>query len=104
MAKQSDSTVAIQPLGDRVVVMPFPKDEATASGILIPDSAKQEKPERGTVVAVGAGRYDGDDLVPMTVKVGDTVLFSKYGYDEVKIEGKEYFILSESNVLAIINN
>lgn len=100
MAK-TDS-ISLSPLGDRVVVFPLAKDEVTASGILIPDSAKQEKPERGTVVATGPGKYDDGALVPMTVKVGDTVLFSKYGYDEVKIDGKEYYILSESNVLAII--
>lgn len=104
MSKNASSALSIQPLGDRVVVKPSPRDEVTASGILIPDTAKQDKPEQGTVVAVGNGRYDGDDLVPMTVAVGDTVLFSKYGYDEVKIEGETYFILSESNVLAIIKN
>jgi chaperonin GroES len=102
MAKNAHSALSIQPLGDRVVVQPSPRDEATASGILIPDTAKQDKPEQGTVVAVGNGRYDGDELVPMTVQVGDTVFFSKYGYDEVKIEGEQYFILSETNVLAII--
>lgn len=95
-------SVALSPLGDRVVVFPLAKEESTASGILIPDSAKQEKPERGTVVAVGPGRYDDGDLLPMTVKIGDTVLFSKYGFDEVKIEGKEYFIVSEANILAVI--
>jgi chaperonin GroES len=103
MAKAAQSTtLSIQPLGDRVVVKPLQKDEVSMSGIIIPDSANREKPERGTVVAVGSGKYDGDDLVPMTVKVGDTVLFSKYGFDEVKIDNQEYYILSESNVLAII--
>jgi chaperonin GroES len=95
-------SIALAPLADRVVVAPFPKDEATASGILIPDSANRDKPERGTVVAVGPGRYDDGDLLPMSLVVGDVVLFSKYGYDEVKIDGKEYFILPESQVLAKI--
>lgn len=94
---------SIQPLGDRVLVKPMPKDEVSASGIIIPDSAKTEAPSKGTVVAVGPGRYDDGELVPMTVKAGDTILFSKYGYDEVKVDGQEYFILSESGVLAILN-
>lgn len=102
MAKQK---LSISPLADRVVVQPASKEEVSASGIIIPDTAKAEKPERGTVVAVGPGRWneDGDERVPMTVKVGDTVLFSKYGYDEVKIGGVEYLILTESSVLAVIN-
>lgn len=99
----SEKKLAIQPLGDRVVVKPLAKDEVSASGIIIPDSAKQEAPSKGTVVAVGAGRYDDGDLLPMTVKVGDQILFSKYGYDEVKINNEEYYILSESGVLAILN-
>lgn len=94
--------LSIQPLGDRVLVSPSPKDEATLSGILIPDSANREAPSKGTVVAVGPGRYDDGVLVPMTVKVGDTVLFSKYGFDEVKVDGKEFYILSEVSVLAVL--
>lgn len=96
------TSIKLAPLGDRIVVAPLPKDEATASGILIPDSANREKPERGTVVAIGPGRYDDGDLLPMTVSVGDVVLFSKYGYDEVKLDGADYYILPESQVLAII--
>ncbi len=99
----SDKKLAIKPLGDRVVVQPMPKDEVSTSGIIIPDSAKQEAPSKGTVVAVGAGRYDDGVVVPMTVSVGDTILFSKYGYDEVKVDGKDYYILSESSVLAILS-
>lgn len=97
------SKVSISPLSDRVVVQPFAKEEVSASGILIPDTAKQDKPERGTVVAVGPGKYDDGAYSPMSVKVGDTVLFSKYGYDEVKIDGQEYFILAESSILAKID-
>lgn len=93
---------SILPLRDRVVVAPLPKDEVTLSGILIPDSAKQDKPEQGTVIAVGPGAYEAGTLVPMTLTIGDTVLFSKYGYKEVKVDGKEYFILSESEVLAVL--
>ncbi len=98
----ADKKLSIQPLGDRVLVKPMPKDEVSTSGIIIPDSARQEAPSKGTVVAVGAGRYEDGDLLPMTVKVGDTILFSKYGYDEVKVDGQDYYILSESGVLAIL--
>lgn len=100
MAKNENKSIT--PLGDRVLVFPLAKDESTPSGILIPDSANREKPEQGTVIAVGNGKYDDGVKVPMTLKVGDTILFSKYGYDEVKLDGKDYYILSESNVLAII--
>jgi chaperonin GroES len=96
--------LSISPLGDRVVVEPLSREEVTSSGIIIPDTASREKPEQGTVVAVGPGKYDDGTLVPMTVKVGDQVLFSKYGYDEVKVDGTEYLILPESSVLAIVGN
>jgi chaperonin GroES len=94
----------IHPLGDRVVVKPIDSKEekVSAMGIIIPDTGTKEKPAKGKVVAVGPGRYDDGELVPMSVKVGQTVLFSKYGYDEVKVEGEEYFVLSESQVLAVI--
>jgi chaperonin GroES len=94
--------LSISPLGDRIVVEPLSREDVSASGIIIPDTASREKPERGTVVAVGTGKYEDGSLVPMTVKVGDQVLFSKYGYDEVKIDGTEYLILSESSVLAVL--
>jgi chaperonin GroES len=101
------SDVAIKPLGDRVVVRPLTDAEAgtvSASGIIIPDSAKKEKPEQGIVVAVGAGKWneDGDTRITMDVKVGDRIVFSKYGFDEVKVNDAEYFVVSESNILAII--
>ncbi len=98
------SELSIQPLGDRVVVLPSSKKEekVSASGIIIPDTVDKEKPAKGKVVAVGPGRYDDGDLIPMSLKVGQTVLFSKYGYDEVKIDGEDYYILSESQVLAVI--
>lgn len=102
MATASKSKLSLSPLGDRVIVAPASRDEVSVSGIIIPDTASREKPERGTVVAVGPGRHDDGALVPMTLKVGDLVLFSKYGYDEVKIDGQEYLILPESSVLAVI--
>ena len=104
MAKVAKKT-NIVPLGDRVVVKPNTPDEgvATASGIIIPDTVNKEKPEQGEVVAVGKGRMTDDGKVlPMSVKVGDKILFSKYGPDEVSVNDEEYFILSESSILAII--
>jgi len=98
----AEKKLSIKPLNDRIVVKPVAKEEKTAMGIIIPDSAKQEAPSKGTVVAVGTGRYEDGDLIPMTVKVGDEVLFSKYGFDEIKVDGQEYYILSESSVLAVL--
>ncbi len=98
----------IRPLNDKVVVRPLTEEEAgtiSASGIIIPDSAKKEKPEQGVVIAVGAGRWneDGDERIPLDVKEGDRVVFSKYGYDEVKIDGKEYFLVAEGSILGVFN-
>ncbi len=89
------------------MVRPLTDEEAgtvSASGIIIPDSAKKDKPEQGVVVAVGQGKWneDGDKRLAMDVQVGDRVVFSKYGYDEVKMGEKEYFIVSENNILAIL--
>lgn len=89
--------VKIRPLSDRVLVEPLPAEEKTAAGIIIPDTAK-EKPQKGTVVAVGPGKKDE----PMTVKVGDKVLYGKYAGTEITIDGKEYLIMRESDILAII--
>lgn len=100
-------SVGIRPLGDRVVIRMLTDDEAgtkSPSGIIIPDTVSKEKPEQGVVVAVGAGKYDDGVRIPMEVAVGDRVVFSKYGYDEVKIGGTEYYIVSETNLLAIIKN
>lgn len=91
-------------MGDRVLVKPVSKEEGvtTSFGIIIPDTAK-EKPEQGTVVAVGPGKKNDDGkIVPVSVKVGDKVMFSKYGFDEIKVEGVEYYILPESSILAVI--
>ena len=95
----------IMPLGDRVLVKPIDTDELatkTDSGIIIPDTVSKEKPEQGKVLAVGDGRYDDGKLIKPRVKEGDRILFSKYGYDEIKIEDEELFIIKEENILAII--
>lgn len=99
----------IKPLGDRVIVRPLTDEElgtVSASGIIIPDSAKKEKPEQGIVIATGPGKWDedGEKRIPMEVKAGDRVVFSKYGFDEVKFNNKDYFIVSESSILGIFNN
>jgi len=94
--------VAIKPLEDRIVVQANEAETTTASGIVIPDTAK-EKPQEGTVLAVGPGRFDDKgSRIPVDVKVGDTVLFSKYGGTEVKYAGEEYLVLSARDVLAVI--
>lgn len=93
----------VSPMGDRVLVKPTPQDTVTSFGIIIPDTAK-EKPEQGVVVAVGAGkRSDSGALIPVALRVGDKVLFSKYGYDEVKVDGVEYYLVREDNILAVFN-
>lgn len=93
----------IVPLGDRVLVSVVVAETKTKSGIIIPDTASKERPEQGVVVAVGDGRVtDEGKTVAPRVKVGDTIIFSKYGPDEIKIDGEEYYILNESNILAII--
>lgn len=95
----------ITPMGDRVLVKPAGLEEGmvTSFGIVLPDSAK-EKPEQGKVVAVGPGKKGEDGkLIPVSVKVGDKVMFSKYGYDEVKVDGTEYYLIREDNILAILN-
>ncbi len=89
----------LEPLGDRVIVEPGESEEQTASGIVIPDTAK-EKPQEGKILAVGPGRYEEGKLIPLDVKAGDTVIYSKYGGTEVKVGGKEYLILSERDILA----
>ncbi len=97
--------LSLKPLGDRVVVKPAGKEgeKKLASGIIIPASADKERPMMGEVVAVGPGKYEDGARAPMAVKEGDRVLFSKYGYDEVKLDGEEYYVLSESGILAILN-
>ena len=91
----------LKPLGDRLIVRAVEEEETTASGIVLPDTAK-EKPQKGEVLAVGDGRYDedGDKRIPLDVTVGDTVLYSKYGGTEIKVEGEDLLVLRESDVLA----
>ncbi len=91
------SKVNIQPLADRVLVEPAAAEEKTASGLFIPDTAK-EKPQKGTVIAVGSGKKDE----PLTVKVGDTVLYGKYAGTELSVEGHDYLIMRESDIFAIL--
>ncbi len=90
-------SVNVKPLGDRVLVEPLPAENKTASGIIIPDTAK-EKPMKGTVVAAGPGKTDE----PMTVKTGDMVLYGKYAGTELTVDGKDYLIMRESDIFAIV--
>jgi len=91
----------LKPLEDRIVVKANEEESTTSSGIVIPDTAK-EKPQEGSVVAVGPGRFEDGVRVPLDVAVGDTVIYSKYGGTEVKVDGDEYLILSARDVLAIV--
>jgi chaperonin GroES len=93
--------VAIKPLEDRIVVQSVDAESTTASGLVIPDTAK-EKPQEGIVLAVGPGRFEDGNRVPLDVSVGDKVLYSKYGGTEVKYAGEEYLVLSARDVLAVI--
>ncbi|WP_041541161.1 MULTISPECIES: co-chaperone GroES [Catenulispora] len=96
------ATVAIKPLEDRVVVKPLDAEQTTASGLVIPDTAK-EKPQEGVVLAVGPGRWEDGKRVELDVKEGDIVLYSKYGGTEVKYNNEEYLVLSARDLLAIVN-
>jgi len=106
MATDSNGAAAtatkLKPLGDRVVVKPLGREETTKSGIVLPDTAK-EKPQRGTIVAAGDGRRDDDgDRIPLDVAVGDQVLFAKYAGTEFKLDDDDLLILSEKDILAVI--
>ena len=99
---EAPADLKLTPLGDRVVVQPLGREETTKSGIVLPDTAK-EKPQQGEILAVGAGRLDEKgNRQPLEVKVGDKVLFAKYSGTEVKIDGHEYLILAERDILAVI--
>ena len=97
-------SVNIKPLEDRIVVKALDAEQTTASGLVIPDTAK-EKPQEGEVIAVGPGRFneDGDERIPMDISVGDKVIYSKYGGTEVKYAGQEYLILSARDILAVVS-
>lgn len=89
----------LKPLGDRLVVRPLDAEDVTESGLVLPDTA-QEKPQRGTILAVGAGRFENGERIPLDVAAGDEVIYSKYGGTEVTVDGEDLLILRESDVLA----
>lgn len=101
MATKSEAGVKVQPLADRVVIKPLEDAEQMRGGLYIPDTAK-EKPQQGEVMAVGPGRFEEGSRVPMDVKVGDKILYGKYSGTEVTVDGEQYLILRESDVLAIV--
>ena len=94
----------LRPLGDRVVVQPMAREEMTSSGIVLPDTANKEKPQEGEIIAAGPGRLndDGDGREPMDVKVGDKVLYAKYAGTEFKIDDEELLIISQKDILAVV--
>ena len=94
-------SVSIKPLEDRILVKSIEAEQTTASGLVIPDTAK-EKPQEGEVLAVGPGRFEDGQRLPLDVKVGDKVIYSKYGGTEVKYDGQEYLLLSARDVLAVV--
>lgn len=99
----SEKKHKLRPLEDRLVVEALEESEKTVSGIIIPDTVSKEKPQKGKVLAVGAGKFDNNGKrVPMEIKVGDIVLFTKYGPTEVKIDGKELLVLNQSDVMAVL--
>jgi len=92
----------IKPLSDHILIEPIKQEEKTKTGILLPETAEKERPEQGKVIAVGPGRKTSSGkIIPLEVKVGDKVLFAKYGPNEIKIDGKEYLIAREEDILAI---
>lgn len=108
MTSNNSEGTSIKPLQDRVVVRRLTDEETgtkSASGIIIPDTVSKEKPEQGIVIAIGEGKWDedGEKRIPMDVAVGDRVVFSKYGFDEVKVGAEEYYIVSGSSILAILS-
>ncbi len=96
-------SVTIKPLEDRILVKSVDAEQTTASGLVIPDTAK-EKPQEGEVLAVGPGRFEDGQRLPLDIKVGDKVIYSKYGGTEVKYNGEEYLILSSRDVLAVLES
>ena len=108
MNKKDTKTGGILPLGDRVLVRPFTEEEVKGQkgnkhfGIILPDTISKEKSAQGKILAIGEGKYIDGKLLPIRVKVGDIVLFSKYGYDEVEHKGEELYLLKEDNLLAVI--
>ncbi len=104
MATATASATTLRPLGDRVVIQPTPREEMTKSGIVLPDTAK-EKPQEGSVIAVGPGAFDNDGKrIAIDVKVGDKVLYAKYAGTEFKVDGDELLIVSQKDILAIVED
>ncbi len=101
MAEKQDKKLKIRPLHDRVLIKRLNEEEKSRGGIIIPDTAK-EKPHEGKVVAVGKGRLEEGKVIPLDVRVGDRILFSKYSGNEVKIEGEEHLILKEDEILGVL--
>lgn len=96
-------TPKIKPLSDHILIEPIKREEKTKAGILLPDTAEKEKPEEGLVIAVGPGRkVSSGKIISMSVKEGQKVLFTKYGPNEIKVEGKDYLIAREEDILAVI--
>jgi len=103
-ATKGSTATKLRPLGDRVVIMPTPREEMTKSGIVLPDTAK-EKPQEGKILAAGPGRLtDEGKREPMDVKEGDTVLYAKYAGTEFKVDGEELLIVSQKDILAIVQS
>ena len=93
----------IKPIRDKVIVKPITEDEVTKGGIVLPDTVDKERPEKGKVIAVGDGKtLDNGQKLPMSVKVGDTVMFKKYSPDEIKIDDQEYLVIAEDDIMAIL--
>jgi len=97
------SKIKIKPLADYILIEPVKEEEKTKAGILLPQTAERERPEQGKVIAVGPGRRDEKgNIIPLSVKVGQKVLFKKYGPDEIKVDDKEYLICKEEDILAVV--
>lgn len=97
------SNMKLRPMGDRVIVKAVAREEVSKSGIILPDTVDKERPEQGEVIAVGPGRLlDNGTRAPMSVKIGDVVVFKKYSPDEVKIDGQEHLVIAESDILAVV--
>jgi len=95
----------LKPLGNNVIIRGIKEDAATKAGIILPDTASEERPEKGEIIAVGPGRIlDNGQKAEVSVKPGDTVIFKKYSPDEIKVDNEEYLVLSESDIIAIIEN
>jgi chaperonin GroES len=101
--KKTKKTMNIKPLSDHILIEPIKEEEKTKSGILLPETADKERPEQGKVVAVGPGKKnDSGQIIAMDIEVGQRVLFTKYGPNEIKVDGKEYLIAKQEDILAII--